>query len=72
MNRETFTTLHIVGKTPAENEMLNISANWVEISTSSFNIRVGMLLVPTDSFEFREDTIFYISDLFVGLRKKEF
>ena len=31
-----------------------------------------MLLGPTDLFESSEDIMFCISDLFVGLRKKEF
>ena len=63
----------IVGKPHVENEMLNISANWLEISFfSNFNIFVGMLLGPADLFESIEDIIFCISDLFVGLRKKEF
>ena len=54
------------------NEILNISANWVEISfLSSFNILVGMLFGPTDLFEFREGIIFCILYLLVGLRKKE-
>ena len=57
----------------AENEILNISANWVEISfLSSFNILVGILFGLTDLFEFREDIICCISHLLVGLRKKEF
>ena len=60
------------GKTPVENEILNVSANWVEISfLSSSNILIGMLFGPTDSFEFREDITFCISYLLVGLRKKE-
>ena len=43
-------TLSIVGKIPAENEILNISAYCVEISfLSSFNnILVGMLFGPID------------------------
>ena len=63
----------IVGKTPVENEMLNISGSWLEISFfSKFNIFVGMLLGPTDFFESKEDIMFCISDLFVVLRKKQF
>ena len=55
----TLATLSIVGKMPVENEILNISANWVEISfLSSFNILVGMLFDPYN--------------LLVGIRKKEF
>ena len=62
-------TFGIVGKTPVENEMLNISADLVEISFSSdFNIFVGMLLGSTDLFESSEDMC-CISDLFLGLRK---
>ena len=56
-----------------ENEVLNISANCVEISfLNSFIILLGMLFGPTDLFEFREDIVFCISYLLVGLRKKEF
>ena len=55
-----------------ENEVLNISANCVEISfLNSFIILVGMLFGPIDLFEFREDIVFCISYLLVGLRKKE-
>ena len=58
---------------PVENEIINISINWVEISfLSSFNILAGMLFGPTSLFEFREDIIFCILYLLVGLRKKEF
>ena len=58
---------------PVENEILNISINWVEISfLSSFNILAGMLFGPTSLLEFREDIIFCILYLLVGLRKKEF
>ena len=65
--------LLIVVKMLVDNEMLNISANWVETSfLGSFNILVGMLFGPTDLFEFREDIIFCISYLLVRLRKKEF
>ena len=53
--------------------MWNISANWLEISFfSNYNFFIGMLLGPTDLFESSEDIMFCISDLFVGLRKKEF
>ena len=63
----------IVGKTPGDNEMLNISANWLKISFfSKFNIFIGMLLGLTDLFESSEDIIFCISNLLVGFRKKEF
>ena len=63
----------IVAKAPVENEILNISANWVEISfLSIFNILVSILFGPTDLIEFREDIIVCISYLLVGLRKKEF
>ena len=56
---------------PVENEILNMSANWVKISfLSSFNILVGMLFGLTDLLEFGED-IFCISYLLVALRKKE-
>ena len=56
---------------PVENEILNISANWEETSfLSSFNILVGVLFCPTDLYEFREDVIFCISYLLVGLRKR--
>ena len=70
---ENLATLGIVGKTYVEKEILNISANLVEISfLSSFNILVGMLFGSTDLFEFREDIIFCTSYSLVGLRKKEF
>ena len=56
-----------------ENDILNISANWVEVSfLSSFNILVGMLFGPTDLFEFREAIIFCISHLLAELGEKEF
>ena len=38
---------------------------------SNFNILVGILLGPTDLLESNEDMIFSISDLSVGLIKKE-
>ena len=58
---------------PVENEILNISVNWAEISfLSSFNIFLGMLFGQTDLFQISEDIIFCISYLLVGLRKKEF
>ena len=64
-------TLNIVGKKSVENEILQISANWVEISfLSSFNILVSMLFGPTDLIEFREHIIFCIWYLLVGIRKK--
>ena len=44
----TLGTFSSVGK-PMENERINISANWLEISFfSNFNIVVGMLLDPAD------------------------
>ena len=53
--------------------MLNRSVNWVEISfLSNFNIFIGMLLGPTDLLEGSEYIMFCISDLLLGLRKKEF
>ena len=55
---------------PVENEILNMSANWVKMSfLSSFNILVGMLFGLTDLFEFGEDAIFCISYLLVALKK---
>ena len=69
----TLATFSIVGKIPVENKMLNISANWLEILfLSNFNIFIGMLLGPTDLFESSEGILFCVSDLLVGLRKKEF
>ena len=65
-------TFSIVGKTPVENEMLNISANWLEILFSNFNIFLAVLLGPTGLSGSSEDIMFYISDLLVGLREKEF
>ena len=62
-------TFSIVGKTPVENEMLNISANWLEILFSNFNIFLAVLLGPTGLSGSSEDIMFYISDLLVGLRK---
>ena len=45
----TLGTFSSVGKPPMENERINISANWLEISFfSNFNIVVGMLLGPAD------------------------
>ena len=38
---------------------------------SNFNILIGILLGPTDLLESNEDMIFSISDLSVGLIKKE-
>ena len=56
-----------------ENEILNISANCLEISFfSNFNIFASMLLGRTDLFESSEGIMFCISDLLVGLGKKEF
>ena len=66
----TLPTFSIVGKISVENEMLKISANWLEISLlSDFNIFIGMLLGPTDLSELRKDT-FCFSDVLVGLKKK--
>ena len=49
-------TFSIVGKTPAENETLNISA---------------ILLRPTNLFESSEDIMFcFTSDVLIELRKK--
>ena len=63
----------LMWKTPVENEMLNISANLLEISFfSNFNIFVGMMLDPANLFKSSEDIMFCISNLLVGLRKKEF
>ena len=57
-------TFSLVGKIRAENNMLNISTNWLEISfLSNFNIFIDMLLGPTDLFEPNEDVMFCISDL---------
>ena len=38
---------------------------------NNFNILIGILLGPTDFLESNEDMIFSISDLSVGLIKKE-
>ena len=52
--------------------MLNLLANWLEISFfSNFNIFIGIMLGSNDFFESSEDITFYISDLLAGLRKKE-
>ena len=62
----------IEGKTPEEKEILNISDSRLEMSfLSNFNILIGILLGPTDLLESNEDMIFSISDLSVGLIKKE-
>ena len=69
----TLVTFSIVEKTPVKNEMLNISANWLEIWLfSNFNIFVVMILGPTHLFESSKDIMFWISDLFVGFRTKGF
>ena len=53
--------------------MLNISADWLEISFfRNFIIFVGMLLSPIDLFQSSEDIMFCITDSFLGLIKKEF
>ena len=68
----TLAVFSIEGKTPEEKEILNISDSWLEMSfLSNFNILVGILLGPTDLLESNEDMIFSISDLSVGLIKKE-
>ena len=52
--------------------MLNLLANWLEISfISNVNILIGIMLGSNDFFESSEDITFYISDLMAGLRKKE-
>ena len=54
-------TLSIVGKMPVDNDILNISTNWVEISfQSSFNILIGMLFGPTDLFQRRYYIPFFL------------
>ena len=64
MNMDNLSYFKYSGKNTLENEILNISANWVEVSfLSSFNILVGMLFGPTDLFEFRKDITFCISYL---------
>ena len=71
--RTNLATLSTVGKMPVENEITNISANWVEITfLSSFNIFVAMLFATTDLFEFREDlsSVFHIYRQ--GLEKRSF
>ena len=73
MTRDNLSYFKYSGEKPVKNEILNISANWVEISfLSSFNILLGMLFGQTDLFEFRKDITFCISYLLVLLRKKEF
>ena len=68
----TLAVFSIEGKTPEEKERLNISDSWLEMSfLNNFNILIGILLGPTDFLESNEDMIFYISDLSVGLIKKE-
>ena len=68
----TLAVFSIEGKTPEEKEILNISDSWLEMSfLSNFNILIGILLGPTDLLESNEDMIFSISDLSVGLIKKE-
>ena len=65
-------TFTIVGKTLVENQMLNISTNWLDIPfLSNFNIFIGMLSGPNDLFELSGNVMFCISDSLVGLRKKE-
>ena len=64
MNKDNLTASSIVGKLPAENEMLNISANWVEISfLSSFNIFVGMLFGLT--YLNSEKTLYYVVHIYL-------
>ena len=68
----TLAALSIVGKTPVDNEILNISGKWLKKPfLGSFDILVGMLFGSLDFFELREDIILCISYLLVGLRKKE-
>ena len=66
----TLATFSIVGKRPVYNQILNISARWLEISfLNKFNI-TGMLLGTTDLFESSKDIIFCISDWLSAIRKR--
>ena len=70
---ETLVTFSMVRKTPVENKVLNISADLLEILfLSNFNIFINMFLAQTDLFKSSKDIMFWISDLLIGLRKKEF
>ena len=63
----------MLGKTPDENDRLNNTVNWFEISLlSNFNILVGMLFGPMAFKGLRVEMISDISVLSVGDIKKEF
>ena len=64
----TLATFSIVGKPPVENDILNISANWLQIAfLCNVNVFIEMPVGLTDLFESSEDIIFCISDLLVGI-----
>ena len=72
MHRDTLAAFNIEEKTLEEKEILDISDSWLEMSfLSNFNTLIGILLGPTNLLESNEDMIFSISDLSVGLIKKE-
>ena len=72
MHRDTLAVFNIEEKTLEEKEILDISDSWLEMSfLSNFNTFIGILLGPTNLLESNEDMISSISDLSVGLIKKE-
>ena len=63
----------IVGNIPFDNERLNRSASWYDISLfKSFRILFGMLFGPTALLSFRDNIISDTSVLSVGVIKNEF
>ena len=67
----TLAVFRIAGKTPVENDKLQIVARWLDIwSCRRCKTLVGMLLGPQDLLVLRDDIILYISSLFVEVIKE--
>ena len=68
----TLASFRIVGKTPVENDKLQIVARWFDIwSWRRCKTLVGILLGPQDLLILRDDIILQISSLLVEVILKE-
>ena len=68
----TLAVFRIAGKTPVENDKIQIVASWFDIwSWRKCKTLVEILLGPQDLLLLRDDVILHISCLFVEVIKKE-